>query len=169
MTEPVAPTEPAAPPPASPAKEKGAAVRIPPPLVFLAAIVIGWLAPDFSLEAHWLVRVTLGIPLLLGGLAVGIPARRQFVRTGENPAPWLPRSTLILEGPYRRSRNPMYVSMVMFTLAIGALAGRGWIGILAWVAFAVVHFSAVLPEERYLAAKFGDDYIKYKETVQRYL
>jgi protein-S-isoprenylcysteine O-methyltransferase Ste14 len=154
---------------AAPPAEKGAAVRIPPPLVFLAAIVFGWLIPALDLHGYLWIRLLLGLPLLAGGLAVGLPAIRQFRRTGQDPAPWEPKSLLILVGPYRRSRNPMYVSMVMITLGVGALAARGWIGILAWVAFAVVHFSAVLPEERYLTEKFGDNYIEYKNKVMRYL
>src|SRR2546430_730514 len=72
-------------------------------------------------------------------------------------------------GPYRFTRNPMYVGLTLLTLGIGGLLARGWIVLLAPAALIAVHFLAVLPEERYLAAKFGDSYVLYKTRVRRYL
>ena len=56
-----------------------------------------------------------------------------------------------------------------FSVGIAVLAGRGWMTLLAVGALAAVHFTAVLPEERYLTGKFGDSYIRYKSQVRRYL
>ena len=150
-------------------KQGGARVRLPPPLVFLAAIVAGWLVPGLRLHGQHAVRIAVGSLLLLGGLALGFAAIGLFRKTGQDPAPWKPSPELVLLGPYKHTRNPMYVGMTLLTLGVAALAAHGWIAILAFAALAVVHYTAVLPEERYLTAKFGDSYTQYTRTVRRYV
>ncbi|MCA1829599.1 MAG: isoprenylcysteine carboxylmethyltransferase family protein [Myxococcales bacterium] len=150
-------------------KQGGARVRLPPPLVFVAAIVAGWLIPDLRLHGSHAARIAIGALLIAGGLSIGIGAIRLFRKTGQDAKPWTPSPELLLEGPYRFSRNPMYVGMTLFTLAAAALSGHGWIAVLAPFALAVVHYTAVLPEERYLTAKFGESYVLYKTRVRRYL
>src|SRR5438477_5647202 len=90
----------------------------------------------------------LGIPALLGVL-VARGAIARFRKTGQSPTPWSPTPELIFDGPYRWTRNPMYVGMTLLTVGIGLLAGVLWISLLAFAALLVVHFVAVLPEERY--------------------
>jgi len=148
--------------------EQGAAVRVPPPLVFAAAIVLGWLVPGLRLHQHHAARIGAGAVLIALGLALGGAAIGLFRKTGQDPKPWEPTPSLIFDGPYRFTRNPMYLGMTLFTLAAAALTGHFWIAALVPVALAAVHFTAVLPEERYLTAKFGDEYIKYTTRVRRY-
>jgi protein-S-isoprenylcysteine O-methyltransferase Ste14 len=150
-------------------KEGGARVRLPPPLVFLAAIVIGALLPGLRLWWSLGVRIAVGAILIAAGLAVGLGAIRRFRKTGQDPKPWQPTPELIFDGPYKYTRNPMYVSMVLFTLAVAAFSLRGWIALLAPVALLIVHYTAVLREEAYLADKFGEPYLAYKAKVRRYL
>jgi protein-S-isoprenylcysteine O-methyltransferase Ste14 len=146
----------------------GARVRIAPPLWFALAIGLGALLP--GLRFRWgatavaLSVVAIGCGLALGGFAVG-----WFRRTGQDPRPWTPSPELIVQGPFRFSRNPMYVSMTLIALGIAAILGRGWIAALALAALVAVHFTAVLPEERYLADRFGEPYLRYKSRVRRYL
>jgi protein-S-isoprenylcysteine O-methyltransferase Ste14 len=111
----------------------------------------------------------VGIVVLLGGLAIIISARTLFIRTGQNPAPWKPTPELILRGPYRFTRNPMYVGVTCFQIGLGVAVGNPWISLLAPVALLTVHFIAVLPEEKYLAEKFGPSYHEYCASVRRYL
>lgn len=150
-------------------KQGGARVRLPPPLVFAAAIVIGWLLPDIRVHGYHAVRIVIGALLLSGGLALGVSSIRLFRKSGQDPKPWTPTPELIVAGPYEHTRNPIYVSMLLISLAISVFAGHGWIALLAFGALAVVHVTAVLPEERYLAAKFGEPYNSYKTRVHRYL
>ena len=150
-------------------KQGGARVRLPPPLVFLAAIVLGWLIPGLRLHGQHGARIAIGALLLLGGLALGFAAVGLFKKTGQDARPWTPSPELIIQGPYKHTRNPMYVGMVLLTLGVSSLAGHGWIALLAFVALAVVHRTAVLPEERYLTAKFGEQYTKYTRSVRRYV
>ena len=149
--------------------EKGAAVHIPPPLVFAAAIVVGWLIPGLQLHQHHFARIAAGAVLIAFGLGLGGAAVGWFRKTGQNPAPWEPTPSLVFAGPYRFTRNPMYVGMTLFTLAAAALTGHFWIAVLAPGALAAVHFTAVLHEERYLTEKFGEVYTKYTNKVRRYL
>lgn len=150
-------------------RQGGARVRLPPPLVFVVAIVVGWLLPDVRVHGYHAVRIAIGALLSCGGLALGLSSIRLFRKTGQDARPWTPTPELIVEGPYQHTRNPIYVSMLLISLAISALAGHGWIALLAFGALAVVHVTAVLPEERYLAAKFGETYDSYKTRVRRYL
>jgi len=63
----------------------------------------------------------------------------------------------------------MYVGMTALQLGIGAALNNGWVVALAPVALAIVHFTAVLPEERYLEETFGESYAALKQRVRRYL
>jgi protein-S-isoprenylcysteine O-methyltransferase Ste14 len=150
-------------------KEGGARVRAPPPLVFLAAIVAGAFLPGLRLWWSLGVRIAVGAILIAAGLAVGLGAIKLFRKTGQDPKPWQPTPELIFDGPYKYTRNPMYVSMVLITLAVAAFSLRGWIAVLAPVALLIVHYTAVLREESYLADKFGEPYLAYKAKVRRYL
>jgi protein-S-isoprenylcysteine O-methyltransferase Ste14 len=147
-------------------KQGGARVRLPPPLVFLAAVVVGWFLPGLRMAGPGRLA---GLLLVSGGLAMGMSAVGWFRKTGQDPKPWLPSPVLILEGAYRYMRNPMYSGMVVIAVGIALLAGRLWIAVLAPLALLVVHFTAVLPEERYLTAKFGAAYTEYTSRVRRYL
>ena len=149
--------------------ETGARVRFPPPLVFVAAIVAGWLLPGLRLHQHHAARIAAGALLLAAGLGLGLAAVGLFRKTGQDPKPWKPTPELIFAGPYRHTRNPMYLGMTLLTLSVSAFAGHGWIALLAPVALAAVHFIAVLREEEYLAGKFGEPYLAYKAKVRRYL
>lgn len=148
----------------------GAKVRFPPPLVFLAALLLGVLAASVwpSTCAGVPCRVT-GIVVFLLGVALLAWAVRPFRRTGQRPEPWLPSPEMIVDGPYRYSRNPMYLAMTLITMGLGFFFGSFLTVGLALLALAIVHAIAVLPEERYLAEKFGAPYVEYGRRVRRYL
>lgn len=151
----------------------GARVTVPPPLLFLAALAAGVLVD--RLVTRWAVpggvavRVALSALAIVAGLALGGPAIRLFHRTGQDPKPWQPTPELVFRGPYRFTRNPMYVGMTLLTIGLGVASGTVWTLPLAFAALAAVHVLAVLPEERYLTARFGAPYREYKARVHRYL
>jgi len=155
------------------AAERGADVRFPPPLVFLISILSGIalrfaLAP-ISVSAHSSLLRWAGAAIAVGGLGMGLPARSLFRRTGQDPKPWAPSPELVLTGPFRFTRHPMYVGLMFVQLGFGLLFNNLWISVLAPVSLLAVHFTAVLPEERYLAEKFGQSYQDYQRRVRRYL
>jgi protein-S-isoprenylcysteine O-methyltransferase Ste14 len=154
-------------------KHGGANVRFPPPLVFAAAIATGFLIQ----RAGYVVQVPVGRTprLIVAGtlgllaLALILPSQLLFRRSGQHPAPWKPSPSLIVQGPYRFSRNPMYASMLLLQMALGVGLDNPWIVLLSAPALMAVHYIAVLPEERYLGEKFGEDYRLYASRVRRYL
>jgi len=149
-------------------RQGGARVRLPPPLVFAAAIATGvFLPPRLGLPLA--PRLLLGGIIVIAGFVVGISAVGLFRKTGQDLRPWMPSPELIFHGLYRFSRNPMYVSMVVIACGIGLACDRAAVMLLALAALVVVHFTAVLPEERYLQEQFGETYSQYKSRVRRYL
>jgi protein-S-isoprenylcysteine O-methyltransferase Ste14 len=148
-------------------------VRFPPPLVFVFAMLAGWLIQ----RAGYVVPMPIGATprlvvagaLALVGLALILPSQVLFRRSGQHPAPWKPSPSLIVQGPYRFSRNPMYASMLLLQMALGVAFDNPWIVLLSAPALMAVHYLAVLPEERYLQEKFGEEYRLYASRVRRYL
>ena len=152
--------------------ERGARVRFPPPLVFAGFVALGIalqyaIAPIPLPVGRW-IALAAGILVLLAGVALIVAAFRLFKRTGQEPAPWTPSPELLLEGPYRFTRNPMYLGLTLVQIGLGLAIDYLWVALLAVPALVVVHFIAVLPEEKYLAEKFGENYRAYLARVRRY-
>lgn len=151
----------------------GAAVRIPPPLVYLGGVIVGVLGHAFvlplpiELSTPWRIALTLAAAapavVLLAG-AIGL-----FRRTGQDPKPWEPTPAIISTGVYRFTRNPMYVGLACLQLAIGFGLANGWIILLVPVVLAIVHVTAIRHEEAYLERKFQDEYARYKTSVRRWI
>jgi len=153
--------------------EGGARVRFPPPLVFLGAIVLGVIVQRMAVPLSLLLaprlRLMAGVLILACGVSLVVSARILFKRTGQSPIPWKPTPELILRGPYRFTRNPMYVGVTLFVIGLGIAVNNIWISLFAAPALLIVHFIAVLPEERYLAGKFGESYRNFLGRVRRYV
>ena len=153
-------------------RQGGARVRVPPPLVFVAALLLGGAlsyALPLPIPSSRPIQIATGVLVAVLGGALGAAALGLFRKSGQKPQPWEPTPSLLFAGPYQRTRNPMYVGMTSITLGIGLALGTLWIPLLSFVALAVVHYTAVLPEEAYLADKFGQPYLDYKARVRRYL
>jgi protein-S-isoprenylcysteine O-methyltransferase Ste14 len=153
--------------------ERGARVRFPPPLVFLFTLLIGvaidryWLPAPLPIDR--MVRIGLGVVVAFCGAGLLVSSRIQFKRTGQSVIPWTPTPALIIQPPYTFTRNPMYVGMTLVQIGLGIALGNRWIIALAVPALLIVHVIAVLPEEKYLALKFGEPYRAYLGKVRRYL
>jgi protein-S-isoprenylcysteine O-methyltransferase Ste14 len=145
-----------------------AAVRFPPPLIFLGFVLLGpmidlWLALPPLTVPRW-----LGAVVALPGLALIAAAVGVFRRSGEDPTPWTRSDQVIATGLYARTRNPMYLGMTIvgIGLAIGLASMMGVL--LAFVAAVVVGRTVIAREEEYLEAKFGDAYRAYCARVRRW-
>jgi protein-S-isoprenylcysteine O-methyltransferase Ste14 len=153
--------------------ERGANVRFPPPLIYVLWLLAGvgmyyGVAPT-PVPVARTISVIFGLLIVAAGLAIVASARLHFVRTGQSPIPWKPSPELILQGPYKFTRNPMYVGLTVIELGLGVGFNNLWVAVFAPLALLTVHFVAVLPEEQYLSEKFGDSYKTYLTRVRRYL
>jgi protein-S-isoprenylcysteine O-methyltransferase Ste14 len=149
--------------------DHGPGVRLPPPII--AALVMGgaWL-----LDRVWTLQV--GPPAIaLGGmvifLAIGLAgwAVLVLVKAGNDPRPDRPDAALVATGPYRRSRNPIYLALLLGATGLALIWGTLW----GWLGVAVLHGVldrlVIAKEEAYLATRFGAAYAAYKGRVRRWM
>jgi len=151
-----------------------AGIIAPPPLIALAALLLGlaldWLMPAFLLTVLLTldVRIVLGVLLAAAGCALAIAGRNTFVRNGTQVNPYRASSALVVSGVYDYVRNPMYVGLAFLVSGLGIGFASDWTLVMLVPAAAVIHFGVVKREERYLEAKFGEACRQYKARVPRY-
>lgn len=160
-------------------------VIAPPPLIYLGFLFLGWalvqvgtrpeavgagfgwLSADFGLEMP--VRRGVALALIVGGLLLDGMAAGLFRLRGTAVEPWKPSTVLINEGPYRYSRNPIYLGFAVTYVGL-AIAMDSWVALLLLLpCLAVVDRFVIQREERYLSARFGADYDAYRARVRRWL
>lgn len=151
-----------------------AGVIAPPPLLALAAIVLGllldWIAPAYLLSVmlSWGTRILLGMELLAAGGALVIAATNSFRAAHTNIEPWKPSTAIVTTGIFAWVRNPMYVGGLAILLGLAFLLASDWMVVMTVITGLILHFGVVKREERYLEAKFGDIYRRYRDAVPRY-
>lgn len=132
----------------------------------VAFVVPAWLARPLIGRVFHLV----GGPPLVAGIALLIWCVHEFYVAGKGTlAPWDPPKHLVVSGPYRISRNPMYIGVAL--ILIGWAAGFGLPGLWYYAAAMIVvfHLRVVLAEEPWQARTFGEDWERYKTRVRRWL
>jgi protein-S-isoprenylcysteine O-methyltransferase Ste14 len=146
-------------------------VRLFPPLVYLAGVVAGhlinWWLPIGTLPAHpsWI----LGGILFLAGLGLIGSALVNFRRSGTTIRPDRASTSLVIAGPYKFTRNPMYVGMAIVYFGL-AIADRSlWSLILLPIVLLVIRRAVIAHEEAFLERRFGVAYADYKTRVRRWL
>ena len=155
-------------------KRDTAGVVLLPPLIYLGFLVLGValgaLVPVPLLGPAWRIpRFVAGGVLVLVGVAVAARAKRRFDAAGTATNPLRPTSALVAAGPYRFTRNPMYLGMALLYAGLAvAFDGPLALALLA-VALLVIRTQVIAREERYLERKFGDEYLAYKARVRRWL
>ena len=146
-------------------------MRIPPPLIYVGGFLVGVvLELAFPTAAPPLaLAVVAG---LIGGalwLALDGQAMMLFRRAGTSIPPRRPTTALVTSGPYRITRNPMYVGMAFLYAGLALALGVIWaLAALPLVLLAVDRL-VIAREERYMEAKFGDQYREYTRRVRRWL
>jgi protein-S-isoprenylcysteine O-methyltransferase Ste14 len=156
---------------ASASRAETSGVAFPPPLLYIAGFLAG-----VGLELAFPVgRPPLGVTVVgvligaVGWLLLDGAATRLFARAKTNMAPFKPSTVLVTEGPYRFTRNPMYVGMAFLYLALAFAIGLVWpLAVLPFVLLAVDRL-VISREEPYLERTFGEDYRAYRARVRRWL
>lgn len=149
------------------------AVRVFPPGVPLLTILAG-----IGLQRLW--PINLGFEFStperywVGGLIVagavfglGLWSVVLFRSTGQSENPWKPTPQIVERGPFRLTRNPMYLQMVLVCVGVVVILMNAWILVLTPVCAWLLQRFAILPEEAYLERKFGAAYLAYKSRVRR--
>lgn len=146
-------------------------VIAPPPVLYGGALAAGagldWLIPLPLLEAG-AGRVP-GIVLIVAGLALALWCAALFLRAGTGIQPHHPSTAIVTAGPYRFSRNPIYVALTAVSVGIALWANSAWMLGLIVPTLAVMQIGVVDREEKYLEAKFGEEYRAYKAQVRRWI
>ncbi len=142
-----------------------------PPLIYLAFLLIG-----LALNYLWPVAVLPSGIQYIAGSAFAAPggiiilfSLPQFRKAHTNFSPLKPTTSLITGGPFRFSRNPAYLSLSLLYVGIGIAADNLWVLGLLVPTLALMHYGVIFREERYLERKFGEEYLRYKASVRRWL
>jgi protein-S-isoprenylcysteine O-methyltransferase Ste14 len=142
-----------------------------PPLVYLGAIALG-------LVIHFLwpgrlvppsVSTPIGAIFTLVAVALFLSAVRTFRAAGTPIPSHRPTTTIVGTGPYRLSRNPIYLAFSLFQLGLAFWINSLGVLITLIPAVALMSLVVIPREERYLAARFPSEYLAYKASVRRWL
>jgi protein-S-isoprenylcysteine O-methyltransferase Ste14 len=151
-----------------------AGVIAPPPVIYAAtlalSIILHRLFPLRLMPGNARsIRRPAGIALIVAGLIPAAWAARTMHRHGNSPDPNHPVASLVVDGPFRFSRNPIYLSLTACYLGVGMLLGTVWHLLLLPLLMAVMRRGVVDREEAYLSRRFGEEYRVYMADVRRWI
>ena len=152
------------------ASDQGVIVLARPPIVYLASILAG-----FGLNTVWPVGVFPRAIKSLGGLltvlavALFVLSVREFRRARTPIRTRKPVTAVIRTGPYRFSRNPIYLSFTLLQLGLGTWANSAWVVGMLIPTLVLMSYGVIAREERYMAQKFGEEYLRYTAAVRRWI
>jgi protein-S-isoprenylcysteine O-methyltransferase Ste14 len=150
--------------------DEHAGVRFPPPFIYISCLAAGILS-----DSPWINGDLATVPVMVAGIVIflvgGLLARKSVPRhkkEGTNVEPWKPTVKIISDGVYGWTRNPIYVSMTLgyFGIAIAADSTAALVYLIPCLL--VVRYYVIGREERYLEARFGEEYLAYKAKVRRW-
>jgi len=146
-------------------------VIVNPFLIYIAlglcALVLQKLAP-LPFLAQPIARV-LGLTMMIINLVIGLPAVRKMLAARTSPNPARPSTSLILSGPYRFTRNPMYIGLTLLYTGLVIFFQLPWGLVLLPIVIWLITVWVIVPEEKYLEQKFGEGYLSYKSAVRRWI
>jgi protein-S-isoprenylcysteine O-methyltransferase Ste14 len=111
----------------------------------------------------------VGIALMMVGIRLIVLARREFSRHGQPTDPGQSTSQVIRTGVFVISRNPLYLGASIFLIGIALTFNLFWSVVTLLPSIVLCHYILILPEEQYLAGKFGSEYETYFASVNRWL
>ena len=147
-------------------------VAVHPPTVFFAALVLGYVIRVFAggwLAIPHVLAEGLGGLMVALALGIAIAAISGFAEAGETLKPATPSEQLFVDGIFKRSRNPIYLAMVLFGIGFGIATLNLWIIATSLGAGVIFNFFVIPQEEDYLARRFGSAFEDYRRRVRRWL
>jgi len=143
----------------------------PPPILYLGALAIGLglhLAFPVRVLPRGVARVA-GWIVCLFSAGLGMSGLWVLRKAGTSQNPRRPTTVLVVSGPFRISRNPLYLSLLFLYAGIALLVNSLWISLLVIPLVVVLRAGVIGPEEHYLERKFEDEYRRYRSQVRRWL
>ena len=142
-----------------------------PPALFAGTLAIGLLL-HLGFPVNFLPRVIAiasGVVVLVGAALMAISAFRAMRRAQTAVNPSLPTTAIVSDGAFGFSRNPIYLSLTLLYVGVALLFNALWALLLLLPLIVVVQTGVIEREEHYLERKFGDEYIRYKASVRRWV
>jgi len=147
-------------------------VVIPPPaawaLAVVAALCVDWLYPLPFVPAS-VPRTWVGGGVFAAGLALAVWAVVTMRRAGTRVEPYKPTTTIVANGPYRVTRNPIYLGMFLGQIGLAIGFDNLWLLAVLVPFYLVIRYGVIAREEAYLERKFGAVYLGYKSRVHRWV
>ena len=147
-----------------------AAVR--PPFAWLLALAAG-IAADRLYPLPFVPasvpRAWAGVAIFAIAFALGIWAIVTIRKAGTQVETWKPTTAIVANGPYRFTRNPIYLGMMLALVGLAVILDSSWLLAMLVPFYLVIRYGVVAREEAYLERKFGDVYLGYKSRVRRWL
>ena len=145
--------------------------RVPPPGYMLVGIIVMVLLNRYLPLGRWLDYPWryLGIVFIVMGFAVGGGSGFYFRKLGTNPRPGAKATLIVTKGPFRFTRNPMYISLTTILIGTAILLGTYSPLFVIPVFVLLIHYQFVLREEKLMEQWFGDAYLEYKKKTPRWL
>jgi protein-S-isoprenylcysteine O-methyltransferase Ste14 len=142
-----------------------------PPFIYLTSLVSG---AAINLAVPWpfvpaALALPIGVPLVAVAIALFSYSVAKFRAAGTPVPARQPTTAIVRTGPYRLSRNPIYLAFSVFQLGIAIWVNSVWLLATLVVAMALVNYVVIRREEHYLERKFGAEYLEYKASVRRWL
>jgi protein-S-isoprenylcysteine O-methyltransferase Ste14 len=142
-----------------------------PPLIYLGSILAGsalHAAYPVSVVPH-AVAAPLGALSVAAAIALIGLSVRELCRAGTGVRTSDPTTVLVKSGPYRFSRNPIYLAFTLFHFGVGVWLNSAWVLGMLLPAVAMISYGVIAREEQYLARKFGEEYLHYRASVRRWI
>ena len=148
-------------------------ILAPPPVILGIILGAGYLLhkchPLAIMADPGTVSKVLAYSLFTIAGLIMVPTTLLMIRKKTDPRPDRPTTTVVTEGFFRYSRNPLYLSLILIYVGIAIHVNSLWLVFLLPVLFVSLERGVVLREEKYLEGKFGDDYVRYRKKVRRWI
>lgn len=150
-----------------------------PPIIFLFSINLAFTIAMSNMYHFQIYQVpgmldffrskSIGILLTLISLIIFYISIKEFNKFNEDPVPTTASNLIIVDGIYSYTRNPMYLGLLLMQIGLGMLLCIIHIVAFTIFTYLILKYFVIFPEEKYLEDKFGDKYIRYKKSVNRWI
>ena len=150
-----------------------------PPIIFLFSMNLAFTVAMSNMYHYQIYHVPdildffrskpIGALLIFMSLIIFYISIKQFNKHSEDPVPTTPSNLIIVNGIYSYTRNPMYLGLLLMQIGLGMLLSVIHIVMFTVFTYLILKYFVIFPEEKYLEDKFGDVYIRYKKSVNRWI